>query len=155
MKKLLFTLVLSLLFTVLAYTANQMNREQVGLIGQVQVITTEEAKISHKFGEWVEKSRIKVSRHVYDIKGNLTEQTEYDDDGSIDEKQVYAYDDKGNLTEKTEYDDDGSIDEKWVYTYKFDTTGNWVEKTISKSVDEFGKSYLKPLKIIYRTITYH
>ena len=155
MKKLLFTLVLSLLFTVLAYTANQMNREQVGLIGQVQVITTEEAKISHKFGEWVEKSRIKVSRHVYDIKGNLTEQTEYDDDGSVDKKQVYAYDDKGNLTEKTEYDDDGSIDEKWVYTYKFDTTGNWVEKTISKSVDEFGKSYLKPLKIIYRTITYH
>jgi len=96
MKKLLFTLVLSLLFTVLAYTANQMNREQVGLIGQVQVITTEEAKISHKFGEWVEKSRIKVSRHVYDIKGNLTEQTEYDDDGSVDKKQVYAYDDKGN-----------------------------------------------------------
>ena len=105
----------------------QTKREQVGLLGRVETVTIEEAKVSQRFGEPREGLRRHVSSHIYDNKGNLIEKTRYESDGGIDKRWVFDYNTRGDMIKKTRYDDNGSLKEKWVYAY--DARGKMTEKT--------------------------
>lgn len=41
------------------------------------------------------------------------------------------------------------------YEYKFDQTGNWIEKTEYKQVVKFGKTFFEPINVWKREITYY
>jgi YD repeat-containing protein len=91
---------------------------------------------------------------IYDNKYNLLEEYTYDDNGYLEAKNVYEYKD-GHLISAFAYDyfdelirqmscndkgdgieflfyEDGKT-EKYTSTYKYDTKGNWIEYTTTKS----------------------
>jgi protein TonB len=70
-------------------------------------------------------------------------------------KEVYKYDEKGNLSEMTLLNADGSLLSKEVYKYEFDFAGNWNRMTTSVAVIEAGKMSFEPNEITYRSIMYY
>jgi len=64
--------------------------------------------------------------------------------------------DKGLKIEQTNFrTDSGTIGNKYSYTYEFDSKGNWIKRTVSKSVTKDGKSSYEPAYVDYRTIVYY
>src|SRR6185436_4081586 len=70
-------------------------------------------------------------------------------------RENYKYDDKGNISEMTLLNSDGSLLSKEVYKYEFDSIGNWVKMITSIAVVENQKIEFDPTEITYRTIFYY
>ncbi len=90
------------------------------------------------------------------IKGNKIENQYFPvAGGTLTGKEVYKYDDKGNISEMTLLNDDGSLLSKETYKYEFDFAGNWNKMTASVAVVEGGKFTFEPTEITYRAIMYY
>ena len=156
-----------LLFFVCGYAAavtEKTDRERDGLLGPVQVVREETAKLSLKSGKWAEGDRVLISIKIYnaegymvkegqlfqrriktyDAKGNLTEEARYKADGSLDWKLVYSHDGNGNLTEEARHVGDGKAVWKRIYTY--DAKGN---KTSSTTYEIVGSRAWQTEKHVY------
>ena len=132
------------------------DREQDGLVGPVRRVKTETAKIAVKGGKPVEGQRVLLEATTYDMKGNRVDNAYYlAAGGTITGKEVYKYDERGNMTEMTLHNPDGSLLSKETYTYEFDAVGNWVKMTTAVAVIEGGRVTFEPSEVTYRTIAYY
>lgn len=136
--------------------AEDSDRLRDGLVGPVRRVRTEVAKLSNDTGKPVESKHAVLEVLSYDIKGNKVENQYYPIAGaSLTGKEVYKYDDKGNISEMTLLNTDGSLLSKEVYKYEFDFAGNWNKMTTSVAVIEGGKLAFEPSEITYRSIMYY
>ena len=133
-----------------------IDRVQDGLIGPVRRIKTEVARLSNSAGKLVEEKRVVLESSAYDLKGKKTENAYYPvANARLTGREVYKYDEKGNISEMTLLNPDGSLVSKEAYKYEFDFAGNWTKMTTSVAVIESGKMSFEPSEITYRTIMYY
>ncbi len=93
---------------------------------------------------------------AYDIKGTKIENQYFPIAGSnLTGKEVYKYDDKGNISEMTLVNEDGSLMSKEIYKYEFDFAGNWNKMITSVAVIEGGKMSFEPTEVTHRSIMYY
>jgi TonB family protein len=136
--------------------AVESDRVRDGLLGPVRRVRTEVARLSNQNGRMLEGKHAILEVVAYDIKGNKTENQYFPIAGAnLTGKEVYKYDDKGNISEMTLVNDDGSLVSKEVYKYEFDFAGNWNRMTTSVAVIEGGKVAFEPNEITYRSIMYY
>jgi len=134
----------------------ESDRVRDGLVGPVRRVRTEVAKLSNQNGKTLEGKHTILEVVAYDIKGNKTENQYFPIAGAnLTGKEVYKYDDKGNISEMTLVNDDGSLLSKEVYKYEFDFAGNWNRMTTSVAVIEAGRVSFEPSEITYRSIMYY
>src|SRR5262249_19872275 len=100
MKKLIVVFIVALLWSHPAGAEPKVDKEKYHLLGSVQKIVTETAKLTDKFGKSTEEKRMLSETATFDAKGNLTEEDVYDVDGTINSKAVYSYDTKENKAEE-------------------------------------------------------
>lgn len=133
------------------------DRTRDGLLGPVRRVRTEVVKVSNATGKMVEDTkRVVLETAEYDMKGVKTQNQYFPIAGStLTGRETYKYDDKGNISEMTLLNADGSLLSKEVYKYEFDTMGNWVKMTTSVAVVENQKIEFEPTEITYRTIFYY
>lgn len=132
------------------------DRVRDGLVGPVRRIRTEVAKLSSESGKLQEAKHAVLEVVSYDIKGNKIENQYFPIAGAnLTGKEVYKYDDKGNISEMTLLNADGSLLGKEVYKYEFDFAGNWNKMTTAVAVIEAGKLSFEPTEITYRSIMYY
>jgi TonB family protein len=81
---------INLVSVLLAYGANQTDRELHGLKGAVGSVRIEAAKLSVLSGKIVEGQRVRTEKRVYDDKGNLNRETLYNAD-SVAASKYYSY----------------------------------------------------------------
>jgi TonB family protein len=136
--------------------AEESDRLRDGLTGPVRRVRTEVAKLSNDSGKLVESKHAVLEVVSYDIKGNKVENQYFPIAGAnLTGKEVYKYDDKGNISEMTLLNADGSLLSKEVYKYEFDFAGNWNRMTTSVAVIEAGKMSFEPTEVTYRSIMYY
>ena len=136
--------------------AVESDRVRDGLLGPVRRVRTEVAKLSNQNGRMLEGKHAILEVVAYDIRGNKTENQYFPIAGAnLTGKEVYKYDDKGNISEMTLVNDDGSLVSKEVYKYEFDFAGNWNRMTTSVAVIEAGRVAFEPSEITYRSIMYY
>jgi TonB family protein len=136
--------------------AVESDRVRDGLVGPVRRVRTEIAKLSNQTGKTSEGKHIILEVVAYDLKGNKTENQYFPIAGAnLTGKEVYKYDDKGNISEMTLLNEDGSLLGKEIYKYEFDFAGNWNRMTTSVAVIEGGKITFEPTEITYRSIMYY
>lgn len=141
---------------VLISAVSETDRDRDGLMGPVRRIRTETTKLSNKAGRPVEGQRQVLETAAYDIKGGKIENAYFPiSSATLTGSEVYKYDDKGNISEMTLYNADGSLLSKEVYTYEYDYVGNWTKMTTSVAVVEGGKISFEPTEVTYRTISYY
>ena len=128
------------------------NKEQDGLVGAVRRIKTESAKIENDTSEG---PRELIELTTYGLKGNRIENVSYPVSDPVVGKQEYKYDDRGNITEMTVRNDQGSIVSREAYDYEFDSVGNWTKMVTSLMLFENGKLKREPVETTYRTISYY
>ena len=134
----------------------ESDRLKDGLVGPVRRVRTEVAKLSSESGKMLEGKHAVLEVASYDLKGNKVENQYFPIAGaSLTGKEVYKYDDKGNLSEMTLLNSDGSLLSKEVYKYEFDFAGNWNKMTTSVAVIEGGKLSFEPTEVTYRSIMYY
>jgi TonB family protein len=134
----------------------ESDRIKDGLIGPVRRVRTEVVKLASVDGRLVEGKRALLEVVAYDIKGNKVENQYFPvAGGTITGKEVYKYDDKGNISEMTLLNDDGSLESRETYKYEFDFAGNWNKMTASVAVVDGGKFTFEPTEITYRAIMYY
>jgi protein TonB len=122
----------------------------------VRRIRTEVSKLSSESGKLQEGKHAVLEVVSYDIKGTKIENQYFPIAGAnLTGKEVYKYDDKGNISEMTLLNTDGSLLSKEVYKYEFDFAGNWNKMTTSVAVIEAGKMSFEPTEITYRSIMYY
>jgi TonB family protein len=140
-----------------AASGNESDRVRDGLQGPVRRIRTEVVKLSTASGKAVEDGkRVVLETAEYDLKGSKTQNQYFPVAGStLAGREVYKYDDKGNISEMTLVNADGSLVSKEVYKYEADSLGNWVKMTTSVAVVENGKIAFEPSEVTYRTIFYY
>jgi len=136
---------------------NETDRVRDGLIGPVRRVRTEVVKLSNAAGKTVEDSKRTVLETAeYDLKGSKTQNHYFPIEGAtLTGREVYKYDEKGNISEMTLVNADGSLVSKEVYKYEYDSIGNWVKMTTSVAVVENGKIGFEPSEMTYRTIFYY
>jgi hypothetical protein len=133
----------------------ESDRVRDGLAGPVRRVRTEVAKLSNQSGKTLEGKHTILEVVAYDIKGNKTENQYFPIAGAnLTGKEVYKYDAKGNISEMTLVNEDGSLISKEVYKYEFDFAGNWNRMTTSVAVIEGGRVAFEPTEITYRSIMY-
>src|SRR5688572_12393890 len=94
----------------------ESDRIKDGLVGPVRRVRTEVVKLASLDGRLVEGKRAVLEIVAYDIKGNKIENQYYPVAGAtITGKEVYKYDDKGNISEMTLLNDDGSLQSRETY----------------------------------------
>ena len=137
--------------------AGESDRTRDGLLGPVRRVRTEVVKLSTAGGKTVEDSKhVLLETAEYDLKGAKTQNQYFPIEGAtLTGREVYKYDDKGNISEMTLVNADGSLVSKEVYKYDFDSVGNWVKMTASVVVVENGKIGFEPSEVTYRTIFYY
>jgi TonB family protein len=92
----------------------------------------------------------------YDVKGAKTQNQYFPVTGAaLTGRETYKYDEKGNISEMTLRNTDGSLLSKEVYKYEFDSIGNWVKMTTAVAVVENQKIVFDPTEVTYRTIFYY
>lgn len=91
---------------------------------------------------------------AYDNKGRINEIIEYGDK-LIRSKCLNNYDEKGQVKEKLCYDSTGTLHTKTSYTYEFDSIGNWIKRVASSWNVTDGKQSEESRRATYRTITYN
>lgn len=139
-----------------ASPVEESDRIRDGLVGPVRRIRTEVSKLSSETGKLQEGKHAVLEVVSYDIKGNKIENQYFPIAGAnLTGKEVYKYDDKGNISEMTLLNTDGSLLSKEVYKYEFDFAGNWNKMTTSVAVIESGKMSFEPTEITYRSIMYY
>jgi TonB family protein len=140
-----------------AASGNESDRVRDGLQGPVRRIRTEVVKLSTASGKTVEDGkRVVLETAEYDLKGSKTQNQYFPVAGStLTGRESYKYDDKGNISEMTLVNADGSLVSKEVYKYESDSLGNWVKMTTSVAVVENGKIAFEPTEVTYRTIFYY
>jgi len=139
-----------------AAAAVESDRIRDGLVGPVRRVRTEVVKLASQDGRLVEGKRALLELVAYDIKGNKVENKYFPVAGStLTGKEVYKYDEKGNISEMTLLNDDGSLLSKETYKYEFDFAGNWNKMTAAVAVVESGRFSFEPTEITYRAIMYY
>jgi TonB family protein len=133
------------------------DRVRDGLNGPVRRVRTEVVKVTSVSGKVVEDSkRVLLETSEYDQKGAKTQNQYFPVAGStLTGRESYKYDDKGNISEMTLQNADGSLLSKEVYNYEFDSMGNWVKMTTSVAVVANQKIEFEPTEVTYRTIFYY
>lgn len=92
--------------------------------------------------------------HNYDVEGNR-ETTSYYDPAVLRNKWVYFYDNRGNAIGQSRYSAGGHLELREVYSCEFDSSGNWIKRTISRERIKDDKPCLEPERVIHRTISYY
>jgi TonB family protein len=134
----------------------ETDRVRDGLVGPVRRVRTEVVKLSNETGKVAEGKRAVLEVVSYDPKGAKVENQYFPIAGSnLTGKEVYKYDDKGNISEMTLLNTDGSLLSKEIYKYEFDFAGNWNKMTTSVAVIEGGKMSFEPTEVTYRSIMYY
>jgi TonB family protein len=134
----------------------ESDRTRDGLVGPVRRVRTEVAKLSNESGRLLEGKHAVLEVVAYDLKGNKIENQYFPIAGAnLTGKEVYKYDDKGNISEMSLVNDDGSLVSKEVYKYEFDFAGNWNRMTTSVAVIEAGRMSFEPTEVTYRSIMYY
>jgi TonB family protein len=138
-------------------SGNEGDRGRDGLLGPVRRVRTEVVKLSSLGGKTVEDNKhVVLETAEYDLKGAKTQNQYFPIEGAtLTGREVYKYDEKGNISEMTLVNADGSLVSKEVYKYEFDSVGNWVKMTTSVAVVENGKISFEPTEVTYRTIFYY
>ena len=125
-------------------------------MGPVRRVRTEVVKLSGMEGRFTEGKRALLEMVAYDIKGNKIENQYFPVTGAtLTGKETYKYDEKGNISEMTLLNDDGSLLSKETYKYEFDFAGNWSKMTTFVAVVDSGKMSFEPTEITYRSIMYY
>ena len=137
--------------------AGDSDRSRDGLAGPVRRVRTEVVKLSTVAGKSVEEpKRVLLETAEYDVKGVKTQNQYFPIAGSeLTGREVYKYDEKGNISEMTLLNADGTLLSKEMYKYEFDSIGNWVKMTTSVAVVANGKVDFEPTEVTYRTILYY
>src|ERR1700682_707696 len=138
-------------------SGSESDRARDGLLGPVRRVRTEVVKLLAAGGKTVEDSKhVLLETAEYNLKGVKTQNQYFPIEGAtLTGREVYKYDDKGNISEMTLVNADGSLVSKEVYKYEFDSLGNWVKMTTSVAVVENGKIAFEPTEVTYRTIFYY
>jgi protein TonB len=134
----------------------ESDRSRDGLTGPVRRVRTEVAKLLTADGRQTEGKHQVVEITAYDIKGNKIENQYFPIAGAtLTGKEVYKYDEKGNISEMTLLNADGTLASKEIYKYEFDFAGNWSKMTTSVAmVDSRGITF-EPTEVTYRSIMYY
>ena len=139
-----------------AAPVSETDRLRDGLVGPVRRVRTAVSKLSIENGKPVEGKQSVIEIVGYDVKGTKIENQYFPIAGStLTGKEVYKYDDKGNISEMTLFNADGSLLGKEIYKYEFDFVGNWNKMTTSVAVIEGGKMSFEPTEVTYRSIMYY
>ena len=139
-----------------AAAVEETDRLRDGLSGPVRRVRTEVVKLSNETGKLMEGKHAVLEVVSYDIKGNKIENQYFPIAGAnLTGKEVYKYDDKGNISEMTLLNADGSLMSKEIYKYEFDFAGNWNKMTTAVAVIEGGKMSFEPTEVTYRSIMYY
>lgn len=139
-----------------AAPAVESDRSRDGLIGPVRRVRTEVAKLVTVDGRQAEAKHVLVEVAAYDLKGNKTENQYFPIAGAtLTGKEVYKYDEKGNISEMTMLNADGSLLSKEIYKYEFDFLGNWNKMTTSVAVVDARGVTFEPTEVTYRSIMYY
>lgn len=135
----------------------ESDRVKDGLVGPVRRVRTEIVKIQTVDNRSVEGKRSILEVVAYDVKGNKIENQYFPVAGAtLTGKEVYKYDEKGNISEMTLLNNDGTLLSKETYKYEYDFAGNWNKMTTSVAViDNGGKFNFEPTEITYRSILYY
>lgn len=134
----------------------ETDRGRDGFTGPVRRVRTEVAKLSNAAGKIEEGKRAVLETAEYDVNGVKTQNQYFPvSNSSLTGREVYKYDDKGNISEMTLVNKDGSLLSREVYRYDFDSVGNWVKMTTSVLVIADGKIEFEPTEVTYRTIFYY
>ena len=139
-----------------AASNTETDRARDGFTGPVRRVRTEVAKLSNTGGKLEEGKRLLLEAAEYDPNGVKTQNQLYPVTNSpLTGREVYKYDDKGNISEMTLMNKDGSLLSREVYKYEFDAVGNWVKMITSVLVIDNGNIKFEPTEITYRTIFYY
>jgi len=139
-----------------AAALEETDRTRDGLLGPVRRVRTEVVKLSNETGKLLEGKHNVLEVVSYDLKGNKIENQYFPIAGAnLTGKEVYKYDDKGNISEMTLLNSDGSLLSKEIYKYEFDFAGNWNKMTTAVAVIEGGKMSFEPTEVTYRSIMYY
>jgi len=134
----------------------ESDRSRDGLIGPVRRVRTEIAKLTSADGRQGEDKHMLVELAAYDIKGNKIENQYFPVAGStLTGKEVYKYDEKGNISEMTLLNPDGTLLSKEIYKYEYDFAGNWNKMTTSVAVVDGRGITFEPTEVTYRSIMYY
>lgn len=134
----------------------ETDRTRDGLVGPVRRVRTEIVKLSSETGKLAEGKRAVLEIVAYDNKGAKTENQYFPIAGAnLTGKEAYTYDDKGNISEMTLTNGDGSLISKEIYKYEFDFVGNWNKMSTSVAVIDAGKISFEPTEVTYRSIMYY
>src|SRR5258708_2779499 len=134
----------------------ESDRMRDGLVGPVRRVRTEVAKLSSAEARPVESKHVMLEIASYDVKGNKVENQYFPIAGAtLTGKEVYKYDDKGNISEMTLLNSDGSLLSRESYKYEYDFAGNWNKMTTSVAVVDGGRLQFETSEITYRTIMYY
>jgi len=132
----------------------ETDRSRDGLIGPVRRVRTEVAKLLTADGQ--EGKHQVVELVAYDIKGAKIENQYFPIAGAtLTGKEVYKYDEKGNISEMTLLNPDGTLLSKEIYKYEFDFLGNWSKMTTSVAVVDSRGINFEPTEVTYRSIMYY
>jgi hypothetical protein len=119
-------------------------------------VRTEVAKLSSATAARLKASTQLVEVVAYDIKGNKIENQYFPIAGAtLTGKEVYKYDEKGNISEMTMLNSDGTLLSKEIYKYEFDFAGNWNKMTTSVAVVDSRGITFEPTEVTYRSIMYY
>ncbi|HKS11098.1 MAG TPA: energy transducer TonB [Pyrinomonadaceae bacterium] len=134
----------------------ESDRSRDGLTGPVRRVRTEIAKLSSADGKLAEGKHVLVEIVAYDIKGNKVENQYFPIAGAtLTGKEVYKYDEKGNISEMTLLNPDGTLLSKETYKYEFDFAGNWNKMTTSVAVVDGRGITFEATEVTYRNIMYY
>src|SRR5258705_9776504 len=134
----------------------ESDRSRDGLVGPVRRVRTETAKLTNQDGKSIESKRVMLETAAYDLKGNKTENQYFPIAGAtLTGKEVYKYDDKGNISEMTLLNSDGSLLSRESYKYEYDFAGNWNKMMTSVAVVDGGRLTFEPTEVTYRSIMYY
>lgn len=136
--------------------AVESDRSRDGLIGPVRRVRTEIAKLTTADGRQAEGKHALVELVAYDLKGNKIENQYFPIAGAtLTGKEVYKYDEKGNISEMTMLNADGTLLSKEIYKYEFDFLGNWNKMTTSVAVVDSRGITFEATEVTYRSIMYY
>ena len=134
----------------------ESDRSRDGLTGPVRRVRTEIAKLSSADGKLAEGKHVLVEIVAYDVRGNKVENQYFPIAGAtLTGKEVYKYDEKGNISEMTLLNPDGTLLSKEIYKYEFDFAGNWNKMTTSVAVVDGRGITFEPTEVTYRSIMYY
>ena len=126
MKKIILAILSVLRLVSCKQSEKKNDLTEENLKGKVKSIKETLYEAVDKFGQIEKGNWFNNYFTIYDKKGNIIEENDYDSDGSLNSKTTYKYDEKGNKIEENDYDSDGRLDSKT--TYKYDEKGNIIEE---------------------------